>query len=52
MQQHYQQALKEIKAELYKAQIIIYYDIDLNTTTILQCDASALIVGAWIRQIN
>ena len=52
MQQHHQEALEEIKTELYKAQIIIYYDIDPNTTTILQCDASTLIVGVWIRQIN
>ena len=52
MQQHHQEAFEEIKTELYKAQIIIYYNIDLNTTTILQYDASTLIVGAWIRQIN
>ena len=52
MQQHHQEAFEEIKTELYKAQIIIYYDINPNTTTILQCDASTLIVGAWIRQIN
>ena len=52
MQQHHQEALEEIKTELCKAQIIIYHDIDPNTTTILQCDASTLGVVAWIRRIK
>lgn len=51
-QQHHQDALEAIKTELCRAQIISYYDTDPNTTTILQCDASTLGVGAWIRQIN
>lgn len=51
-QQHHQDALKAIKTELCRAQIISYYHTDPNTTTILQCDASSLGVGAWIRQIN
>ena len=52
MQQHHKETLEEIKTELYKTQIIIYYDIDPNTITILQCDASTLSVGVWIKQIN
>ena len=51
-QQHHQKALEAIKTEICKAQIISYYDTDPNTTTILQCDASTLGVGAWIRQID
>ena len=50
-QQQHQEALEE-KKQLCKAQIIIYYVIDLNTTTIFQCDVSTLGVEAWIRQNN
>ena len=50
--QHHQEALEEIKTELCKAQIISYYVIDPNTTTIFQCDVSNLGVEAWIRPIN
>ena len=51
-QQQYQEALEEIKTELCKAQIISYYVIEPNTTTIFQCDVSTLGVEACIRQIN
>ena len=50
--QQHQEALEEIKTELCKAQIISYYVIDPNTTTIFQCDVSTLGMEAWIRQIN
>ena len=51
-QQQYQEALEEIKTELCKAQIMSYYVIAPNTTTIFQCDVSTLGVEIWIRQIN
>ena len=51
-QQQHQEALEETKTELCKAQIIRYYVIDPNTTTIFQCYVSTLGVEAWIRQIN
>uniref|UniRef100_A0A3P9K4S7 Reverse transcriptase/retrotransposon-derived protein RNase H-like domain-containing protein n=1 Tax=Oryzias latipes TaxID=8090 RepID=A0A3P9K4S7_ORYLA len=49
---HHQQALDDIKKELCSKQLISYYDSDPNTVTILQCDASTLGLGAWIRQID
>lgn len=49
---HHQEALDRIKQELCTAQLISYYDPDPSTTTILQCDASTLGLGAWIRQID
>ena len=49
---HYQAALDRIKKELCTSQVISYYDPDPNTETILQCDASTLGQGAWIRQID
>uniref|UniRef100_A0A3P9IEN6 Reverse transcriptase/retrotransposon-derived protein RNase H-like domain-containing protein n=1 Tax=Oryzias latipes TaxID=8090 RepID=A0A3P9IEN6_ORYLA len=49
---HHQQALDDIKKELCTKQLISYYDPDPNTVTILQCDASTLGLGAWIRQID
>ena len=49
---HHQTALDRIKKELCTSQVISYYDPDYNTETILQCDASTLGRGAWIRQID
>ena len=49
---HHQAALERIKKELYTSQVISYYDPDPNTKSILQCDASILGLGAWIRQIG
>ena len=49
---HHQAALERIKKELYTSQVISYYDPDPDTKTILQCDASTLGLGAWIRQIG
>ena len=49
---HHQAALDRIKEELCTSQVISYYDPDPNTETILQCDASTLGLGAWIRQID
>uniref|UniRef100_A0A3P9KLT8 Gypsy retrotransposon integrase-like protein 1 n=1 Tax=Oryzias latipes TaxID=8090 RepID=A0A3P9KLT8_ORYLA len=49
---HHQQALDDVKKELCTKQLISYYDSDPNTVTILQCDASTLGLGAWIRQID
>ncbi len=46
--QQHQEAPKEIKTELFKAQIISYS----NPTTIFQCDIIILGVEAGIRQIN
>lgn len=49
---HHQAALDKIKEELSKAKIISFYDPNPATTTILQCDASQIGLGAWIRQID
>ena len=49
---HHQAALDRIKKELCTSQVISYYDPDPSTETILQCDASTLGLGAWIRQID
>ena len=51
-EEHHQAALDRIKKELCTSQVIIYFDPDPNTETILQCDASTLGLGAWIRQID
>ena len=51
-EQHHQAALDRIKEELCSAPISSYYDPDLATTTILQCDASLNGLGHWIRQID
>ena len=47
---HHDEALTKIKEELCSSKILSYYDPDPATPTILQCDASQLGVGAWIRQ--
>lgn len=49
---HHQEALDKIKEELCSVKIISYYDPDPTTPTILQCDASQMGVGAWLRQID
>ena len=49
---YHQAVLYRIKKELCTSQVISYYDPDPNTETFLQCDASTLGLGAWIRQIN
>ena len=49
---HHQPALERVKKQLCTSQVISYYDPDPNTKTILQCDASTLGLGAWIRQIS
>ena len=51
-EKRHQAALDAIKAELCNAKILSYYDPDPKTTTILQCDASQLGLGAWLRQID
>ena len=47
---HHQTALDRIKNELDSTRILSYYDPNPTTTTILQCDASQVGLGAWIRQ--
>ncbi len=50
---HHEQALNKIKKELCNnPQLISYYNKDLKTPTILQCNASTHGLGAWIRQID
>ena len=47
---HHQAALDKIKKELSSSRIISYYDPNPATPTILQCDASQVGLGAWLRQ--
>ena len=51
-EQHHQAALDKIKKELSSSRIISYYDSNPTTPTILQCDASQVGLGAWLRQGN
>ena len=46
-----QNALEAIKQELTTARLLSFYDSNSDTKTILQCDASQIGLGAWIRQI-
>ena len=39
----------KIKKELSSSRIISYYDPNPSTPTILQCDASQIGLGAWLR---
>ena len=45
-------ALDNIKEELCRSTVLGYYDPNPATTTILQCDASQLGLGAWLRQVD
>ena len=47
---HHQAALDRIKKELSSPRIISFYDPNPATPTILQCDASQIGLGAWLRQ--
>ena len=47
---HHQAALDRIKKELSSPRIISFYDTNTATPTILQCDASQIGLGAWLRQ--
>ena len=47
---HHQAALDKIKKELSSSRIISYYDPNPATPIILQCDASEVGLGAWLRQ--
>ena len=47
---HHQATLDKIKKELSSSRIISYYDPNPATPTILQCDASQVGLGAWLRQ--
>ena len=47
---HHQAALDKIKKELSSSRIISNYDPNPATPTILQCDASQVGLGAWLRQ--
>ena len=51
-EKHHQAALEAIKKELSNTKILSFYDKRPTTKTILQCDASMIGVGAWIRQID
>ena len=51
-EKHHQDTLDKIKKELSSANILYFYDKNPKTKTILQCDASKIGVGAWIRQID
>ena len=48
----HQNALDAIKKELTTARLLSFYDSNPATKTILQCDASQIGLGAWIRQID
>ena len=47
---HHQAAFDRIKKELSSPRIISFYDPNPATPTILQCDASQIGLGAWLRQ--
>ena len=47
---HHQAALDRIKKELSSPRIISFYDPNPATPTILQCGASQIGLGAWLRQ--
>ena len=47
---HHQAALDKIKKELSSSRTISYYDPNPATPTILQCDASQVGLGAWLKQ--
>ena len=47
---HHQAALDRINKELSSPRIISFYDPNPATPTILQCDASQIGLGAWLRQ--
>ena len=47
---YHQAALDRIKKELSSPRVISYYDSNPATPTILQCDASQIGLGAWLRQ--
>ena len=47
---HHQAALDKIKKELSSSRIISYYDPNPATPIILQCYASQVGLGAWLRQ--
>ena len=47
---HHQAAFDKIKKELSSSRIISYYDPNPATPTILQCDASQVGLGPWLRQ--
>ena len=47
---HHQAVLDRIKKELSSPRIISFYDPNPATPTILQCDASQIGLGAWLRQ--
>ena len=51
-EKHHKVALEAIKKELSNTNILPFYDMRSTTKTILQCDASMIGVGAWIRQIG
>ena len=52
MDETHQAAPDLIKKERSDAKILSYYNPDPEAKTILQCDASQLGLGAWLRQID
>ena len=46
---HHQVALDKIEKELSSSRIISYYDPNPRIPTILQCDASQIGLGTWLR---
>ena len=50
LEPHHQVALDRINKELSSPRIISCYDLNPATPTILQCDASQIGLGVWLRQ--
>ena len=51
-EKQHQDAFEEVKRELTAVKILSFYDSNPATKTILQCDASQIGLGAWLRQID
>ena len=51
-EKRHQDALDAIKKELTTVKLLSFYDSNPATKTILQCDASQIGLGAWLRQID
>ena len=51
-EKRHQDAFDAIKKELTTARLLSFYDSNPATSTILQCDASQVGLGAWLRQVD
>ena len=51
-EKQHEDALEEVKRERTTVKLLSYYDSNPATQTILQCDASQIGLGAWLRQVD